>query len=117
MKESEFIKLNFKFEFSNSCANVKVKITSLRTAVRQLANTLTVREFSKWIVSDISSLLLSCDKRFLLYVSLFRYHFADNLLFYAHFRYFFLLGFLVPAYVVLYLLLFVAQVRLNYPVL
>jgi hypothetical protein len=51
MKESEFIKLNFKFEFSNSCANVKVKITSLGTAVRQLANTLTVREFSKWIVS------------------------------------------------------------------
>jgi hypothetical protein len=50
MKESEFIKLNFKFEFSNFCANVKVKITSLRTEVRQLANTLTVREFSKWIV-------------------------------------------------------------------
>jgi hypothetical protein len=55
MKESEFIKLNFKFEFSNSCANVKVKITSLGTAVRQLPNTLTVREFSKWIVSSISS--------------------------------------------------------------
>jgi hypothetical protein len=50
MKESEFIKLNFKFEISNFCTNVKVKITSLRTAVRQLANTLTVREFSKWIV-------------------------------------------------------------------
>jgi hypothetical protein len=45
MKESEFIKLNFKFEISNFCANVKVKITSLRTAVPQLANTLTVREF------------------------------------------------------------------------
>jgi hypothetical protein len=50
MKEYEFIKLNFKFEVSNFCANVKVKITSLRTTVRQLANTLTVREFSKWIV-------------------------------------------------------------------
>jgi hypothetical protein len=50
MKESKFIKLNFKFEISNFCANVKVKITSLRTAVRQLANTLTVQEFSKWIV-------------------------------------------------------------------
>jgi hypothetical protein len=50
MKESKFIKLNFKFEISNFYANVKVKITSLRTAVRQLANTLTVREFSKWIV-------------------------------------------------------------------
>jgi hypothetical protein len=50
MKQSEFIKLNFKFEISNFCANVKVKITSPRTAVRQLANTLTVREFSKWIV-------------------------------------------------------------------
>jgi hypothetical protein len=49
MKESEFIKVNFKFEISNFCANVKVKITNLRTAVRQLANTLTVREFSKWI--------------------------------------------------------------------
>jgi hypothetical protein len=47
MKESEFIKRNFKFEISNFCANVKVKIASLRTAVRQLANTLTVREFSK----------------------------------------------------------------------
>jgi hypothetical protein len=33
MKEYEFIKLNFKFEVSNFCANVKVKITSLRTAV------------------------------------------------------------------------------------
>jgi hypothetical protein len=50
MKESEFMKLNFKFEVLNFCANVQVKITSLRTAVRQLANTLTVREFSKWIV-------------------------------------------------------------------
>jgi hypothetical protein len=50
MREIEFIKLNFKFEISNFCAKVKVKITSLRTAVRQLANTLTVREFSKWIV-------------------------------------------------------------------
>jgi hypothetical protein len=50
MKESEFIKLNFKLEVSNFYANVKVKITSLRMAVRQLANTLTVREFSKWIV-------------------------------------------------------------------
>jgi hypothetical protein len=50
MKESEFIKLNFKFEISNFCANVKVKITSLRTTVWQLANTLTVGEFSKWIV-------------------------------------------------------------------
>jgi hypothetical protein len=50
MKESEFIKLNFKFKISNFYANVKVKITSPRTAVRQLANTLTVREFSKWIV-------------------------------------------------------------------
>jgi hypothetical protein len=49
MKESEFIKLNFKFEILNFCANVQVKVTSLRTAVRQLANTLTVREFSKWI--------------------------------------------------------------------
>jgi hypothetical protein len=48
MKESEFIKLNFKFKISNFYANVKVKITSPRTAVRQLANTLTVREFSKW---------------------------------------------------------------------
>jgi hypothetical protein len=39
--------------------------------------------------------------------------------FYAHFRYLFLLGFCVPAYVfvVLYFLLFVAQVRLNYPLL
>jgi hypothetical protein len=54
MKEYEFIKLNFKFEVSNFCANVKVKITSLRTAVRQLANTLTVREFSKWIVRTIA---------------------------------------------------------------
>jgi hypothetical protein len=45
MKESEFIKLNFKFEISNFCANLKVKITSLRTTVRQLTNTLTVREF------------------------------------------------------------------------
>jgi hypothetical protein len=50
MKESEFIKLNFKFEISNFCANVKIKITGPRTAVRQLANTLTVREFSKSIV-------------------------------------------------------------------
>jgi hypothetical protein len=51
MKESEFIKLNFNlFQVSNFCANVKVKITSLRTTVRQLANTLTVREFIKWIV-------------------------------------------------------------------
>jgi hypothetical protein len=50
MKKSEFIQLNFKFEISNFWANVKVKITSLRTAVRQLANTLTVRKFSKWIV-------------------------------------------------------------------
>jgi hypothetical protein len=50
MKESEFIKLNFRFEISNFYANVKVKITSFRTAVRQLANTLTVREFSKWII-------------------------------------------------------------------
>jgi hypothetical protein len=50
MKESEFIKLNSKIEISNFCANVKVKITGLRTAVRQLANTLTVREFSKWII-------------------------------------------------------------------
>jgi hypothetical protein len=49
MKEREFIKLNLKFEMLNFCANVKVKIT--RTAVRQLANTLTVREFSKWIVT------------------------------------------------------------------
>jgi hypothetical protein len=53
MKESEFIKLNFKFEISNFCANVKVKITSLRTAVRQLANTLTVREFKKRIVGIV----------------------------------------------------------------
>jgi hypothetical protein len=50
MKEGEFIKLNFKFEISNFCANVKVKITSLRTAVRQLVNTLTVREFKKRII-------------------------------------------------------------------
>jgi hypothetical protein len=50
MKKSEFIQLNFKFEISNFWANVKVKITSLRTAVRQLANTLTVRKLSKWIV-------------------------------------------------------------------
>jgi hypothetical protein len=50
MKEGEFIKLNFKFEISNFCANVKVKITTLRTAVRQLANTLTVREFKKRII-------------------------------------------------------------------
>jgi hypothetical protein len=51
MKESEFIiiKLNFKFEIANFCANVKVKMNSLRTAVRQLA-TLTLWEFSKWIV-------------------------------------------------------------------
>jgi hypothetical protein len=50
---------------------------------------------------------------FFLYVSLFRYHFADNLIFYGHFGYLFLLGFLVPAYVfvVLYLLLFVAQIN------
>jgi hypothetical protein len=53
MKEYEFIKLNFKFEVSNFCANVKVKITSLRTAVRQHANTLTLREFSKWIVQSM----------------------------------------------------------------
>jgi hypothetical protein len=53
MKESEFIKLNFKFEISNFCANVKVKITSLRTAVRQLANTLTVREFKKRTVGIV----------------------------------------------------------------
>jgi hypothetical protein len=52
MKESEFIKLDFKFEASNFCANIRVKITSLRTAVRQLANTLTVREFNKWIVHN-----------------------------------------------------------------
>jgi hypothetical protein len=38
MKAGEFIKLNFKFEISNFCATVKVKITSLRTAVLQLAN-------------------------------------------------------------------------------
>jgi hypothetical protein len=57
MKEYEFIKLNFKFEVSNFCANVKVKITSLTTAVRQLANTLTVREFSKWIVDLKHNLL------------------------------------------------------------
>jgi hypothetical protein len=50
MEEYEFIKVNFKFEVSNFCANVKVKITTLKTAVRQLANTLTMREFSKWIV-------------------------------------------------------------------
>jgi hypothetical protein len=50
MREIEFIKLNVIFEISNFFANVKVKITSLRTAVRQHANTLTVREFSKWIV-------------------------------------------------------------------
>jgi hypothetical protein len=54
MKESEFIKVNFKLEISNFCANVKVKITSLKTAVRQLANTLTVREFSKWIIQGDS---------------------------------------------------------------
>jgi hypothetical protein len=59
MKESEFIKLNFKFEISNFCANVKVKITSLKTAVRQLANTLTVREFSKWIVLPITQSKIS----------------------------------------------------------
>jgi hypothetical protein len=53
MKESEFIKLNFKFKISNFCANVKVKITSLRTALRQLANTLTVREFKKRIVGIV----------------------------------------------------------------
>jgi hypothetical protein len=47
MKKSEFVKLNFKFEILNFCANVKVKIISLTTAVRQLANALTVREFSK----------------------------------------------------------------------
>jgi hypothetical protein len=39
IEESEFIKLNFKFEISNFCANVKVKMTSRRTAVRQIANT------------------------------------------------------------------------------
>jgi hypothetical protein len=50
MKESEFIKLNLKFEISNVCTNIKVKITNLRTAVRQLANTLTVREFKKRII-------------------------------------------------------------------
>jgi hypothetical protein len=33
--------------------------------------------------------------RFFLYVSLLRYHFADNLIFYAHFQYLFLLGFLL----------------------
>jgi hypothetical protein len=60
MKESEFIKLNFKFEITNFCANVKVKITSLRTAVRQLANTLTVREFSKWIVVNMANLCGNC---------------------------------------------------------
>jgi hypothetical protein len=55
MKESEFIKLNFKFEISNFCANVKVK-TSIRTAVRQLANTLTVREFGKWLINLVLSI-------------------------------------------------------------
>jgi hypothetical protein len=50
MKGSEFIKLNLKFEILNVGTNVNVKITNLRTAVRQLANTLTVRKFSKWIV-------------------------------------------------------------------
>jgi hypothetical protein len=60
---------------------------------------------------DISILFFfSVTNGFFLYVSLFRYHFADNLIFYAHFRYLFLLGFLVPAYVFvdLYLLLFIA---------
>jgi 7,8-dihydro-6-hydroxymethylpterin-pyrophosphokinase len=51
MKGSEFIKLNLKFEILNVGTNVKVKITNLRTAVRQLANTLTVREFKKRIVA------------------------------------------------------------------
>jgi hypothetical protein len=55
MKESKFIKLNFKFEISNFCANVKVKITSFRTAVWQLANTLTVREFKKRTVTILAS--------------------------------------------------------------
>jgi hypothetical protein len=50
MKKSKFIKLNLKFQISNFCANVKVLIINLRTAVRQLANTLTVREFGKSIV-------------------------------------------------------------------
>jgi hypothetical protein len=54
MKESEFIKLNFKFEISNFCANVGAKISSPRTAVQQLANTLTAQEFSKWIVTCCS---------------------------------------------------------------
>jgi hypothetical protein len=60
MKEGEFIKLNFKFEMSNFCANVKVKITSLRTAVRQLANTLTVREFKKRIITKSSDFSNFC---------------------------------------------------------
>jgi hypothetical protein len=55
MKESEFIKLNLKFEISNFCANVKVKITSPRMTVRQLANPLTVREFKKRIVPNLTS--------------------------------------------------------------
>jgi hypothetical protein len=55
MKESEFIKLNFKFEISNVCGNLKVKITNLRTAVQQLANTLTVQEFKKRIVVSTRS--------------------------------------------------------------
>jgi hypothetical protein len=54
MKESEFIKFNFKFEISNFCTNVKAKIAILRTAVRQLTNTLTVLEFSKWIVELVT---------------------------------------------------------------
>jgi hypothetical protein len=51
MKGSEFINLNLKFEILNVGTNVKVKITNLRTAVRQLANILTVREFKKRIVA------------------------------------------------------------------
>jgi hypothetical protein len=63
MKESEFIKLNFKFEVSNFCANIKVKITSLRTAVRQLANTLTVWEFCKWRVLFVDNIKLYYKKK------------------------------------------------------
>jgi hypothetical protein len=66
MKESEFIKLNFKFEVSNFCTNLEVKITSLRTAVRQLANTLTVRDSNCGLDSKVLTLTFvraKCDEQ------------------------------------------------------
>jgi hypothetical protein len=66
MEEGEFIK--FKFEISIFCPNVNVKITSFRTAVWQLTNTLTVGEFSKWIVElDQMSMIFNTQFGLFLY--------------------------------------------------